>query len=67
MVTADQKVDLTFDQKTADQLLAATGEAGNAATGRPSTMVVIYSCGDYVAASQVVRSDDPDGKAGNYP
>ena len=59
MVTTDQKVDLAFNQETADKLLAATGDTGNAASGKPATMVVIYSCGDYVAASKVVRSDDP--------
>ena len=58
MVTPDQKVDFTFNQETADKLLASTGDAGKTASGKPSTMVVIYSYGDYVAASQVVRSDD---------
>jgi SP family myo-inositol transporter-like MFS transporter 13 len=58
MVTPDQKVDFAFNQETADKLLATTGDVGKAASGKPSTMVVIYSCGDYVAASQVVRSDD---------
>jgi len=62
MVTPDQKVELIFDQATADRLLATVGEAGKAASGKPSTMVVIYSCGDYVAASKVVRSDDPEAK-----
>jgi MFS transporter, SP family, solute carrier family 2 (myo-inositol transporter), member 13 len=58
LVTADQKVVLEFNQETADKLLATMGAAGQAARGVPSTMVVIYSCGDYVAASKVVRSDD---------
>jgi MFS family permease len=58
MVTPDQKVGFAFNQETADKLLVATGHAGTAASGKPSTMVVIYSCGDYVAASQVVRSDE---------
>ena len=48
--------------ETADKLLATAGQAGKAASARPSTMVVIYSCGDYVAASQVVRSDDLTAK-----
>jgi MFS transporter, SP family, solute carrier family 2 (myo-inositol transporter), member 13 len=59
LVMAEQKVVLTFDQATADQLLASVGDAGKAASGKPATMVVIYSAGDYVAASKVVRSDDP--------
>jgi MFS family permease len=58
LVSPDQKLDLTFNQAISDQLLAATGGAGTAASGKPATLVVIYSCGDYVAASQVVRSDD---------
>ena len=58
LVTTDQKVDLIFDQAAADRLLATTGSAGQSAIGKPSTMVVIYSAGDYVAASKVVRSDD---------
>jgi sugar porter (SP) family MFS transporter len=62
MVTTDQKVDFTFNQAIADKLLATVGDAGKAASGRPSTMVVIYSCGDYVAASGVVRSDDLTAK-----
>ncbi len=62
MVTTDQKVEFAFNQATADQLLAATGDAGKSASGKPSTMVVIYACGDYVAASQVVRSDDLTAK-----
>ena len=55
MVTPDQKLDFTFNQQLADKLLAASGSA---ASGKPATLVVIYSCGDYVAASKVVRSDD---------
>jgi MFS family permease len=58
LVTPDQKLDLTFNQQIADKLLATGGAAGTAASGKPATLVVIYSCGDYVAASQVVRSDD---------
>jgi MFS family permease len=62
MVTAEQKVTLDFNQETADKLLATAGEAGQAIRGKPATMIVIYSCGDYVAATKVVRSDDPAAK-----
>jgi len=62
MVTADGKIDFSFSQESADKLLATAGDAGKGAIGKPTTMVVIYSCGDYVGASSVVRSDDP--KAG---
>ena len=59
LVNADQKAAVVFNQKSADELLASAGEAGKAITGKPTTMVIIYSVGDYVAASKVVRSDDP--------
>ena len=47
---------LTFDQATADRLLAATG--GAALVGKPVGMVVIYSYGDFRAATAVLRSGD---------
>jgi len=62
MVTAEQKATIVFNQEVADKLLASAGEAGQASRGKPATLVVIYSCGDYVAATKVVRSDDPTAK-----
>ena len=59
LVGAEQKAAVAFTQESADELLASTGEAGKAISGKPTTMVIIYSAGDYVAASKVVRSDDP--------
>ena len=56
MVTADQKLDLSYNQTLANQLLNQS--EGNRAT----SLVVIYSYGDFRAASQVVRSDDPAAK-----
>ncbi|MEI6075508.1 MAG: MFS transporter [Verrucomicrobiota bacterium] len=58
LVTADQKAVVAFNQESADKLLASAGEAGQSICGKPATMVIIYSAGDYVAASKVVRSDD---------
>jgi len=58
LVTADQKAVVAFNQESADKLLASAGEAGQSISGKPATMVIIYSAGDYVAASKVVRSDD---------
>ena len=58
-VGAGQVAAVTFRAETADQLLATTGAAGRALAGRPSTLVVIYSYGDFCAATKVVRSDDP--------
>ncbi|MGD0760299.1 MAG: MFS transporter [Candidatus Sulfotelmatobacter sp.] len=66
MVTADQKLSLLYDEKAANTLLAATGDAGAgkaiAVSNRPTSLIVIYSCGDFVAASTAVRSDDPSAK-----
>jgi MFS family permease len=54
-VTASQKLTLTYSAQLADQLLK---DSGNAATDRPTSLVVIYSYGDFRATSQVVRSND---------
>jgi MFS transporter, SP family, solute carrier family 2 (myo-inositol transporter), member 13 len=53
MVAADQTLTLSFDQHTADTLLA-----GNAVSGRPESLVVIYSYGDFRSATRVVRSSE---------
>ncbi|MFZ0773309.1 MAG: MFS transporter [Candidatus Sulfotelmatobacter sp.] len=58
MVSADQKIALSYDETTADALLAASGDAGKALGNRPTSLIVIYSCGDFRAATKVVRSDD---------
>ena len=58
MVAVDQRVTLTYDAKTADALLAASGNAGQAISNRPTSLVVIYSYGDFRAATKVARSDD---------
>src|SRR5260221_10203544 len=62
MVDADQKVTLLYDGKAADALLAATGDAGKAIGRRPTSLVVIYSYGDFRAATKVARSDDTAAK-----
>jgi MFS family permease len=63
-VDASQKVTLLYDEETARALLAASGDAGKAiATGnRPTSLVIIYSYGDFHAATKVARSDDPAAK-----
>jgi MFS family permease len=58
MVTADQKVSLPFDETAAAQLLGA--KAGAANSSQPKNLVVIYSYGDFHAATAVKRSNDPD-------
>jgi len=66
MVTADQKLVLSYNEETANTLLAATGDAGPgkfiAISHRPTSLVVIYSCGDFRAATKVARSDDTAAK-----
>jgi len=59
MVTPGQTVKLDYNQDTAAKLLA---QSGKPATETPTSLVVIYSYGDFRAASQAVRSDDPAAK-----
>jgi len=61
-VDAGQKVTLLYDKKTADALLAAEGDAGKAIGSRPTSLVIIYSYGDFHAATRVARSDDKSAK-----
>jgi MFS family permease len=62
MVTTDQKLILPFNEMTADTLLAASGDDGKRISGRPTSLIVIYSCGDFRAATKAVRSDDVSTK-----
>lgn len=55
-------VTIAFDRAAAERLLATAGDQGRAIAGRPATLVVIYSYGDFRAATTVARSDDPTGK-----
>jgi MFS transporter, SP family, solute carrier family 2 (myo-inositol transporter), member 13 len=59
-VGAGQKVTLLYDENMASALLAPSGDAGKAiAIGkRPTSLVIIYSYGDFRAATKVARSDD---------
>ncbi len=60
MVTPDQKLALLYNEPLAAKLLRATAITGS--PRRPTSMIVIYSYGDFRAASQAVRSDDPAAK-----
>src|SRR5271166_6149863 len=64
MVDSEQKVTLLYNEKTANALLAANGDAGKtiAIGNRPTSVVVIYSYGDFRAATKVARSDDQAAK-----
>ncbi len=57
LVTADQKLTLAYNAQTAGKLLPRGGDSA-----QPSTMVVIYSYGDFHAATAVMRSDDTAAK-----
>jgi MFS family permease len=58
----DQTVEIQYNDAMASGLLASAGEAGRAITGKSTTMTIIYSCGDFTAATNVVRSDDKTAK-----
>ena len=62
LVAADQKVSLLYNPLTADELLAAAGDGGKAISGRVTSLSVIYSYGDFRAATKVARSDDQAAK-----
>jgi SP family myo-inositol transporter-like MFS transporter 13 len=57
LVSADQKVTLTYNQKLAETLLSASAGSVQIAS-RPTSLVVIYSYGDFHAATKAARSDD---------
>ena len=59
-VDASQKAAFVYDEKTAHALLASSGDAGKAIGigKRPTSLVIIYSYGDFRAATKVARSDD---------
>jgi SP family myo-inositol transporter-like MFS transporter 13 len=57
-VTADQTATIKFTTATAGELLASIGSAGQAIERQASTLVVIYSYGDFRTATKAVRSDD---------
>jgi len=54
-VSTDQKLTFTYTSGLADQFLK---ESASAVANRPTSLVVIYSYGDFRATSQVVRSND---------
>jgi MFS family permease len=58
MVSADQKLEVAYNQKLADTLLAAAGDPAHSVAGSPTSLIVIYSYGDFRAATKVARSDD---------
>ncbi len=57
MVSPGQSITLTYDQALASKLLASSPDA-NQLTQRPTSLVVIYSYGDFRASTKAARSDD---------
>jgi MFS transporter, SP family, solute carrier family 2 (myo-inositol transporter), member 13 len=57
-----QKAEVAFNDELARKLLASKGEAGEAIAGKPTSLIVIYSYGDFRVATKVVRSDDKTAK-----
>jgi MFS family permease len=55
-IDGEQTAHITFNKETASKFLA---NAGAPWSGEPTTLVVIYSYGDFHAATKAVRSDDP--------
>ena len=58
MSAADSET-IRYDRKTADFFLASSGTAARKLIGQPTSLIVIYSCGDFRSATRVSRSDDP--------
>jgi MFS family permease len=58
----DQVVEIKYNEAMAAELLATAGAPGKAIAGKPTTMTIIYSCGDFTSSTNVVRSDDKVAK-----
>ena len=58
MVDRDQTLALRFDSSEANRLLAAENYTGNEIKPDRASLAVIYSYGDFTAATTFVRSDD---------
>jgi MFS family permease len=54
----DQGFELNYDAAKAKELLSSLGASGQAIAERPTTLTIIYSCGDFTSSTRVVRSDD---------
>jgi SP family myo-inositol transporter-like MFS transporter 13 len=59
MVGPSQELTLHFDQAEASKLLTDTGYTGSDIQSDRASLAIIYSYGDFTAATSFVRSDDP--------
>jgi len=62
MVATDQRLNLLYDDNLAERLLTETAAERGVGAHQPTSLVVIYSYGDFRAATKVVRSDDKAAK-----
>jgi SP family myo-inositol transporter-like MFS transporter 13 len=59
MISPSQELTLPFNRDEASQLLLAQGDAGKRIDASRASLAIIYSYGDFTAATSFVRSDDP--------
>jgi MFS family permease len=59
MAGVNQELTLRFDRAEAGRLLAAQGAAGKQIDSGRASLAIIYSYGDFTAATSFARSDDP--------
>lgn len=62
LVSPDQKLTLAYDKSATAALLQASGESARAVADRATSLSIIYSYGDFRAATKVARSDDLGAK-----
>ncbi|HEX6505535.1 MAG TPA: MFS transporter [Terriglobales bacterium] len=62
MVTPDQKLTLLYGTDAASSLTQSSGKSGSAVTAGATSLSIIYSYGDFRAATRVARSDDVTAK-----
>jgi hypothetical protein len=58
LVSPDQTLTLRFDSTEAEKLLFVKGDAGRTIPANRAALTIIYSYGDFTAATNVARSDD---------
>jgi len=59
MISPSQELTLPFNRSQAAELLSAQGDAGKRIDANRASLAIIYSYGDFTAATSFVRSDDP--------
>jgi len=62
LLTPDQKLSFVYDNRAAESLLRSSGEVGQVIDNRATSLSIIYSYGDFRAATRVARSDEAAAK-----